>query len=99
MGTGAVANRRREIVFENVTFGYNVDEPVLHDVSFRIAPGERVGIGQRIGFLYFGNIVDVFMPSTAVPEAQIGADTRAGSTVLGHLEAVAARPGSATRVS
>jgi len=35
---------RGEIVFENVTFGYNEDEPVLHDVSFRIAPGERVGI-------------------------------------------------------
>jgi ATP-binding cassette subfamily B protein len=33
-----------EIVFENVTFGYREDEPVLHDVSFRIGAGERVGI-------------------------------------------------------
>ena len=35
---------RGEIVFENVTFGYRENEPVLHDVSFRIAAGERVGI-------------------------------------------------------
>src|SRR5262249_49115610 len=31
---------RGEVEFENVTFAYN-DEPVLRDVSFRIAPGER----------------------------------------------------------
>ena len=35
---------RGEIAFENVTFGYREDEPVLHDVSFTIRPGERVGI-------------------------------------------------------
>lgn len=35
---------RGEIVFENVTFGYDPDDPVLRDVSFRIAPGERVAI-------------------------------------------------------
>ena len=33
-----------EILFEDVTFGYDPDLPVLHDVSFRIAPGERVGV-------------------------------------------------------
>jgi ATP-binding cassette subfamily B protein len=35
---------RGEIVFEDVTFGYDPDKPVLHNVSFRIAPGERVGV-------------------------------------------------------
>ncbi len=33
-----------DIVFDGVTFGYDPDQPVLHDVSFRIASGERVGI-------------------------------------------------------
>lgn len=33
-----------EIVFENVTFGYDPDDPVLHDVSFAIRPGERVAV-------------------------------------------------------
>jgi ATP-binding cassette subfamily B protein len=40
-----IAGRLRgEIAFENVTFGYREGDPVLHDVSFRIRPGERVGI-------------------------------------------------------
>jgi subfamily B ATP-binding cassette protein HlyB/CyaB len=34
-----------EIVFEHVTFRYRVDGPeVLHDVSFKIAPGQVLGI-------------------------------------------------------
>ena len=33
-----------EIAFEGVTFGYQENRPVLHDLSFRIAPGERVGL-------------------------------------------------------
>ncbi len=35
---------RGEIAFENVTFGYDEDEPVLRDVSFRVRPGERVAV-------------------------------------------------------
>src|SRR4029077_2555032 len=33
-----------EIEFENVAFGYDADVPVLCDISFRIAPGQMVGI-------------------------------------------------------
>src|SRR6201996_5145525 len=32
------------IVFDRVSFGYNKDEPVLHEVSFAIEPGQVVGI-------------------------------------------------------
>jgi ATP-binding cassette, subfamily B, bacterial len=32
------------VVFDNVSFGYDSAHPVLHDVSFRVAPGERVAI-------------------------------------------------------
>ena len=40
-----IENRLKgEIVFENVTFAYNEGEPVLHDISFRVAPGEKVGV-------------------------------------------------------
>ncbi len=35
---------RGEIAFENVTFGYREDLMVLHDVSFRIAAGERIAV-------------------------------------------------------
>src|SRR5437867_10063204 len=35
---------RGEIVFDRVTFGYEPGRPVLHGISFRIAPGEKVGL-------------------------------------------------------
>ena len=40
---------RGEIRFENVTFGYDRNQPVLHDVSFAVAPGEMIGIVGRSG--------------------------------------------------
>jgi ATP-binding cassette subfamily B protein len=33
-----------EVVFENVDFAYRSDEPILCDLSFRIAPGEHVAL-------------------------------------------------------
>lgn len=35
---------RGEIVFDNVTFGYGDGAPVLRNVSFRVAPGERLAV-------------------------------------------------------
>lgn len=35
---------RGEIRFERVHFAYDADKEVLHDVSFRIAPGERIAV-------------------------------------------------------
>jgi ATP-binding cassette subfamily B protein len=33
-----------EVVFEDVRFSYNPGDPVLHGVSFRVAPGEKVAV-------------------------------------------------------
>jgi ATP-binding cassette subfamily B protein len=38
-----------EIRFEDVTFGYDPNQPVLHDVSFTVESGEMVGIVGRSG--------------------------------------------------
>jgi ATP-binding cassette, subfamily B, bacterial len=38
----AVANLRGEIRYEDVTFGYSPDRPVLNDISFTVEPGETV---------------------------------------------------------
>ncbi len=35
---------RGEIVFDRVTFGYDPERPVLREISFRAAPGEKVGL-------------------------------------------------------
>ena len=35
---------RGEVIFEDVDFAYRKDEPILRDLSFRIAPGEHVAL-------------------------------------------------------
>lgn len=38
-----------EIVFDNVTFGYNCDNTVLRNVNIKIDPGQRIGICGQTG--------------------------------------------------
>lgn len=40
---------RGEVEFEQVTFGYDADRPVLHDVSFRVEPGQSVALVGHTG--------------------------------------------------
>jgi ABC-type multidrug transport system fused ATPase/permease subunit len=58
---------RGEIVFEHVTFGYEVDNPVLHDIDFTIAPGETIALvgPSGAGKTTFANLVPRFYDPTA----------------------------------
>jgi ATP-binding cassette subfamily B protein len=40
---------RGSVAFEDVTFGYEAERPVLRSVTFRVGPGARVGISGRTG--------------------------------------------------
>ncbi|CAK6692300.1 ABC transporter ATP-binding protein [Synechococcus sp. CCY9201] len=42
--SGALRASAGEVVFENVSFAYRSDDPILEDLSFRIAPGEHVAL-------------------------------------------------------
>jgi ATP-binding cassette subfamily B protein len=37
------------VVFEGVTFGYDAERPVLHEIDFAVAPGARIGIAGTTG--------------------------------------------------
>ena len=43
-GAGDLKINGGEVVFENVSFGYNADRPILKDVSFRVPAGHKVAI-------------------------------------------------------
>ena len=50
-----------------------------------VKAGERLGRGQRYGFIRFGSRVDVYLPTNAVPKVSIGDNVSASSTVLAVL--------------
>lgn len=43
-GSTSVETFKGEVAFESVTFGYEKDTPVLHDISFDVKPGEVIAI-------------------------------------------------------
>jgi len=43
-GAPALPRSRGHIAFENVTFGYEPERPVLRDISFEVQPGQTVAI-------------------------------------------------------
>ena len=42
--SGGNRNSAGEVIFERVSFAYRSDDPILEDLSFRIAPGEHVAL-------------------------------------------------------
>lgn len=54
-------------------------------LRFYVNPGERVGQGQRCGYLYFGGVVDVLAPVNTRVSINVGDKVIAGSSVLAQL--------------
>ena len=50
-----------------------------------ISPGERIGQGQRYGFIRFGSRVDVYLPPTSVLKVALGDRVKGGSDLIGLL--------------
>jgi ATP-binding cassette subfamily B protein len=48
-GARALERARGTVAFEHVTFGYDAEHAVVHDVSFTVAPGTRVAIMGATG--------------------------------------------------
>lgn len=54
-------------------------------VVTRIAAGDQLAAGQRIGLMKFGSRMDVFVPTSATITVKTGDRTRAGETVIARL--------------
>jgi len=50
-----------------------------------IQSGERLGQGQRCGYLYFGGTVDIYIPENSKLEAEPGQTITSGEDVLAYL--------------
>jgi len=56
-------------------------------VVCRVAPGQQLAVGERIGLMKFGSRMDVFVPPDAVLLVEKGARVRAGETPIARLAA------------
>ncbi len=54
-------------------------------VVCRLAPGDDVRAGQRLGIMKFGSRMDVFVPRDSTITVQVGATVRGGETVIAVL--------------
>ena len=50
-----------------------------------IQSGERLGQGQRCGYLYFGGTVDIYIPENSKLEVEPGQTITSGEDVLAYL--------------
>jgi hypothetical protein len=50
-----------------------------------VAPGERIGHGQQLGFIYFGTVVSTYLPANADCNTSPGAQVVGGTTPIGTL--------------
>ncbi|MEO5362409.1 MAG: phosphatidylserine decarboxylase family protein [Magnetococcus sp. DMHC-8] len=59
---------------------------IARRIICRLQPGQTVTQGERFGLIRFGSRVDVYLPLSARLAVQLGDQTRAGETVMAHLE-------------
>lgn len=58
---------------------------IARRIVCRIAPGARVGTGDRVGIIRFGSRVDVDLPAGAAPVVGVGQRVVAGETIVARL--------------
>jgi len=62
---------------------------VARRIICRLAPGDRVGRGERYGLIRFGSRVDLHLPPGAEPAVRVGDRLRGGADVIARWTAAA----------
>jgi phosphatidylserine decarboxylase len=58
---------------------------IARRILCHVRDGQRVQRGERFGFIRFGSRVDVYLPLSAVPKAQVGDKVYATTTTLATI--------------
>jgi phosphatidylserine decarboxylase len=58
---------------------------IARRIVCRVAPGSRLGAGDRVGIIRFGSRVDVDLPAGAVPAVTVGQRVVSGETIVARL--------------
>ena len=74
-----VSGEERTVVFRQVV------GVLARRVVTRVAVGDQVATGQRIGLMKFGSRMDVFVPPTAELRVDVGRRVSAGETVIARF--------------
>lgn len=86
--TGAFRNEHSEIWIDHdgtVIVTRQVVGVLARRVVCRVAPGDVLNAGDRIGLMKFGSRMDVFVPMSATVTVTTGRRVQAGLTVIAHL--------------
>jgi phosphatidylserine decarboxylase len=62
---------------------------IARRIICRLQPGQTVIQGDRFGLIRFGSRVDLYLPLSARIAVGLGEQTRAGETIMAHLERAA----------
>jgi phosphatidylserine decarboxylase len=88
----ALENERSEITVERTVHGITrrivfrqIVGLLARRVVTRVAPGDEIATGERIGLMKFGSRMDVFLPARAEILVHVGPHVVAGETVLARL--------------
>ncbi|RPH95395.1 phosphatidylserine decarboxylase family protein [candidate division KSB1 bacterium] len=55
---------------------------IARKISCRLKFGDKFQLGERFGLIFFGSRMDIFLPSSAVIEAQLNQSVTAGESVI-----------------
>jgi len=84
-----VINERTEIVLQDgsgrKSLMVQVAGLVARRIICRVSEGDDVARGNRFGLICFGSRVDLYLPTDAQPQVEVGTRVRAGQSVLAKM--------------